>query len=136
MKTYLPIFLRVVVSAILLQTLYFKFTGAEESKFIFSTLGVEPYGRWFAGVSELIASILVWIPGLNTLGALMSAGIMAGALLSHLTLLGIVVQDDGGLLFGLALIVLLASLGLIALGKNQILMYIEFVKKFRSAEEK
>jgi uncharacterized membrane protein YphA (DoxX/SURF4 family) len=136
MKTYLPIFLRVVVSAILLQTLYFKFTGAEESKFIFSTLGVEPYGRWFAGVSELIASILVWIPGLNTLGALMSAGIMAGALLSHLTLLGIVVQDDGGLLFGLALIVLVASLGLIALGKNQILMYIEFVKKFRSAEEK
>ena len=101
--------LRWVAAAILLQTLFFKFTGAEESKFIFSSLGVEPFGRWFAGISELIAVFLLLIPSTRLYGAVMSIGIMAGAILSHLAVLGIVVQDDGGLLFALACIVAVAS---------------------------
>lgn len=101
----LVLVLRIIAAAILLQTLYFKFTGASESKFIFSSLGIEPWGRYFAGFSELVASLLLLIPATQVLGALMALGIMAGAILSHIFILGVVVQNDGGLLFGLACVV-------------------------------
>ncbi len=96
--------LQIVVALILIQTLYFKFTGAPESVYIFSTLGLEPAGRIGSGVAELIAAILLLIPGLAVYGGLITMGVLAGAILSHLTKLGIEVQGDGGLLFGLALI--------------------------------
>lgn len=112
--------LRIVSALILLQTLFFKFTGAPESKFIFSTLGIEPWGRLIAGVSELIASVLLLVPMTQLLGALMALGIMAGAILSHFFVLGIVVQDDGGLLFVLALTVTLCSLVIIYLDRAEI----------------
>lgn len=97
--------LRIVSAGILLQTLYFKFSGAEESIFIFSTLGVEPWGRWISGASELVASVLLLIPATQVLGALLALGIISGAILSHIFVLGIVVNNDGGLLFALALAV-------------------------------
>lgn len=105
---YFSLFLRIVAAAILFQTLFFKFTGAPESIFIFSSLGVEPWGRWFAGIFELAACALLLIPATQDLGAFMGIGIMAGALLSHFLVLGVVVQNDGGLLFGLAWAVLIA----------------------------
>lgn len=95
--------LQIVVALILIQTLYFKFTGAPESVYIFSTLGLEPVGRIGSGIAELIAAILLLIPGLAVYGGLITMGVLAGAILSHLTKLGIEVQGDGGLLFGLAL---------------------------------
>lgn len=104
--------LRILATAILFQTLYFKFTAAPESVYIFSTLHVEPFGRLFAGFSELIAGALLLSP-LYAFGAAMAAGIMFGALASHIFVLGIVVQNDGGLLFCLALVVLFSSLILI-----------------------
>jgi len=97
---------RLVAAGILIQTLYFKFTGAEESKFIFSTLGLEPVGRIGSGVAELITAVLLLIPATAWLGAILGLGVMAGAIGAHLTKLGIVVQDDGGLLFALAVVVL------------------------------
>ncbi|MDB6019560.1 MAG: DoxX family protein [Pedosphaera sp.] len=97
--------LQIIAAAILLQTLFFKFTGAEESVYIFRTLGVEPWGRIGSGVMELIASALLLIPGTVTWGALLSLGVMSGAIFSHLTKLGIIVQNDGGLLFALAVTV-------------------------------
>lgn len=118
--------LRIVAAAILLQTLYFKFSGAEESKYIFSTLGVEPFGRIFAGVSELIAAILLLIPRTTLLGALMGAGVMAGAIASHIFVLGIVVQNDGGQLFALALIVLASCLGFVYLHRDKISDLLKF----------
>ena len=96
---------RAVVAVILLQTLFFKFTGAPESVYIFKTVGQEPWGRYGSGVVELIAAILLFVPSLVPVGAGLALGVMSGAILFHLTKLGIVVQDDGGLLFGLALIV-------------------------------
>jgi uncharacterized membrane protein YphA (DoxX/SURF4 family) len=104
---------QLIAAAILLQTLWFKFTGAEESKYIFSTLGVEPWGRIGSGVAELAASALLLRGRTAIFGALMAMGIMAAAMLSHLTKLGIVVKDDGGLLFGLACTVF-ASAGIVA----------------------
>jgi putative oxidoreductase len=130
MKTKFIWILRITAAAILLQTLFFKFTGAPESKFIFSTLGVEPFGRYFAGFSELIASILLVVPGLELLGAGMAIGIMLGAILSHLAILGIVVQDDGGLLFALACIVLVASSLIVFLEKKQIPFWFKKAKSF------
>ncbi|KQB42596.1 DoxX family protein [Flavobacterium aquidurense] len=112
--------LRIVASVILLQTLYFKFSGAEESVYIFSTLGIEPYGRIGSGIAELIAAILILIPKTTWIGALGAFGIMTGAILSHLFILGIVVKNDGGTLFALAVITLLCCLGLLYFNKNKL----------------
>jgi putative oxidoreductase len=107
--------LQVSVAAILLQTLFFKFTGADESVYIFTTLGIEPFGRYASGIAELVASALLLIPGFTPYGALLSLGVISGALLSHLTILGIEVRGDGGLLFALAVIVFIGSLSILAL---------------------
>ncbi|MDR6762379.1 putative membrane protein YphA (DoxX/SURF4 family) [Flavobacterium sp. 2755] len=112
--------LRITASVILLQTLFFKFSGAEESIYIFSTLGIEPYGRIGSAIAELIAAVLILMPKTTWLGALGAAGIMIGAILSHLFVLGIEVQNDGGLLFALAVITLLCSLGLLYFNKNKL----------------
>ena len=103
---------RIAVAIILFQTLFFKFTGAEESKYIFSTLlgpELEAYGRIGSGVIELFAVILLLIPSTAWLGAFIALGTITGAILSHLTMLGIVVKDDGGLLFSLACTVFVLS---------------------------
>jgi NADH dehydrogenase len=112
--------LQILVALILFQTLFFKFTGAEESKYIFSTLGLEPHGRIGSGIAELIAVILLLIPATVTLGAILSVGVIIGAIFSHLTKLGIVVKDDAGLLFALAVIVLLGSLGILCIRRRQV----------------
>ena len=100
---------RFIAAIILLQTLYFKFTGAEESIYIFTTVGMEPWGRIGSGIGELIASMLLIIPRTAWLGALMALGIISGAIFFHLTKLGIEVQGDGGYLFFLAIVVFTCS---------------------------
>lgn len=95
--------LRLIVAVILLQTLYYKFGAHEDSVYIFTTLGLEPYGRIGIGVMELIASILILIKKTSWAGALLSVGLMAGAIFSHLTQLGIEVKGDGGQLFYMAI---------------------------------
>ena len=104
MNKYLLWALRIVPAIILLQTLFFKFTAAPESVYIFSKLGVEPYGRIGSGVFELIAAILLLYPRTTLHGAILGLGVMAGAIVSHLTVLGIEVQGDHGQLFAYALI--------------------------------
>lgn len=119
--------LQLAVAGILLQTLFFKFTGAEESVYIFSSVGtfigvaaVEPWGRIGSGVVELIASILLLVPATASLGAILTIGVMAGAIASHLAILGIEVKGDGGLLFGLALAALTGSAIVLVLRRAQI----------------
>jgi putative oxidoreductase len=97
---------RILAALIMLQTLFFKFTAAEESVFIFSTIGIEPWGRILAGVLELVASVLLLANRTAFQGALLGIALMAGAVMIHLTLLGIEVQGDRGYLFALAVIVL------------------------------
>lgn len=98
----LLILCQLIPAIILLQTLYFKFTAAPESVWIFSTLGAEPLGRWGSGVIELIAAVLILLPTTKVWGALLVMGSMAVAILSHVFILGIEVQGDGGTLFALA----------------------------------
>lgn len=116
---------RIIAAVILLQTLFFKFTGAEESKYIFTQLGAEPWGRFGSGVVELIASILILIPKTTWVGALMGMGIMTGAILSHIFILGISVKnsdgtEDNGQLFIYALLVFIACAYLVWVNRKLI----------------
>ena len=101
---------RIISAIILLQTLYFKFTASPESVYIFTTVGMEPWGRIGVGVMELIASGLILITATAWLGAGLALGLMCGAIGMHFTLLGINVQNDGGQLFLYAMIVAIGSL--------------------------
>ena len=112
--------LQILVAVILFQTLFFKFTGAEESKYIFSTLGLEPWGRIGSGIVELVAVVLLLVPRAVPLGALLALGTISGAILSHLTKLGIVVRDDGGLLFLLACVVFVGSAVILFLHRREL----------------
>lgn len=100
---------RIVAAVILLQTLFFKFSAASESVYIFTKVGIEPWGRIGSGVVELIAAVLLFVPGLTWLGAGLALAVIGGAIVSHLTLLGIEVQGDHGLLFALAIVVAVCS---------------------------
>lgn len=111
---------QIVAAVILLQTLFFKFTASEESVYIFSKLGVEPAGRIGSGVMELITGVLLLIPRTAWLGALLGLGIMAGAILSHLTVLGIEVQGDGGQLFAYALITFACCATVLMLRRSEV----------------
>lgn len=114
--------LRIVVAVILLQTLFFKFSGAKESVYIFSTLGAEPWGRIGSGVVELIASVLLVVPRTAVIGAILSLGTICGALMAHLTRLGIKLTavGDNGELFGLALTVFVLSLIVVYVHRREI----------------
>jgi uncharacterized membrane protein len=105
----LSVTLQLIAAGILLQTLFFKFTGAEESVYIFSTLGAEPWGRIASGIAELTAAVLLLYPPTAAFGAAFAMAVMTGAIMSHLVVLGIEVRGDGGLLFALAVIVFVAS---------------------------
>ena len=110
----------IIAALVLLQTLYFKFTAHPDSVYIFSQLGVEPWGRITLGVLELIAGILLLIPRTTLLGALLGLGLITGALFSHIFMLGIVVNDDGGNLFMLAVMVFIACLLVIVLRADEL----------------
>jgi len=109
----LPWVARILAAVILLQTLFYKFSASDESVYIFSALHAEPWGRIGSGVLELIASILILVPRTTAWGALLGLGLMGGAILSHLFVLGLVVKDDGGLLFIYALLVFISCLYLV-----------------------
>ncbi|MEO6168969.1 MAG: DoxX family protein [Chitinophagales bacterium] len=101
--------LKIIAAGIMLQTLYFKFSAHPEAVYIFTTLGMEPWGRIGSGVMELIASILILIPRTSWIGAGMAFVLMAGAIFFHLTKLGIIVYNDGGKLFAMAVAVFIIS---------------------------
>lgn len=114
--------LRIVVAIILLQTLFFKFSAAKESVYIFSTLGAEPWGRIGSGVVELIAAILLLWPRTAVIGAILSMGTISGAIMAHLTMLGIKLSavGDNGELFALAVVVFVLSLMVLVLRRAEI----------------
>ena len=109
MKPSFYFLLRLVIAALLIQTLYFKFSAHPDSVYIFTKIGMEPFGRIGIGVLELISALLILNKNTIWAGALMSTGIISGAVLMHLTDLGIEIINDGGMLFYMALSVLLLS---------------------------
>ncbi len=131
MKNIISWILRITATVILWQTLYFKFTAHPESVELFTKLGVEPWGRIGTGIIELIIGILLLIPSTAFLGAFFGAGTMSGAILSHLAIIGIASKNDGGLLFGLAIIVLVCCLIIMILHKEQGLSFYKRVVQNR-----
>jgi putative oxidoreductase len=129
-RKYISLALRIIAAVILLQTLYFKFTAQPESVELFTKLGVEPWGRIGTGIIELVASILLLLPSTVLIGALLGMGLMSGAILSHLAVIGIESKGDGGQLFMLAIIVLVSCIIIAVLHKDQgIALYNRFIKK-------
>ncbi len=118
----------VVASIILLQTLWFKFSGSPESVYIFSAIGAEPAGRIASGVVELFAALLLLWPAFAWAGALLALGTMLGAIGTHLGVIGIEVQGDGGLLFTLAMVVAGASAWVLARDRG---IAMHFIQRFR-----
>lgn len=111
---------RAAAAILMLQTLYFKFTGSPESIYIFETVGMEPWGRWLVGILELVASILLIFPTSAWAGGMVATGLMGGAIGMHLTVLGIEVMGDKGQLFYYAIIVFICGLFVVFKEKNRI----------------
>ena len=102
--------LKILVAVILTQTLFYKFSAHVDSVYIFTKVGIEPFGRIGIGILELIAAILILIPRTSWFGAVISIGVISGAILMHLSIIGIEVNNDNGLLFYLAVTVFILSL--------------------------
>ena len=119
---------RLVAAIVLLQTLYFKFSGATESVYIFTTVGMEPWGRIGIGILELLAAILLLINRTTWMGAFLCIGLMLGAIGMHLTVLGIEVQGDGGLLFGYAILVSLSAIVVLVMDEEKIADFMKRIK--------
>lgn len=101
---------RIIVSLLLIQTLYFKFSAHPDSVYIFTQVGLEPFGRIGIGILELISAVLILYSRTIWAGALLSIGLISGAVMMHLTTLGIEINNDGGTLFYMALLVLTFSI--------------------------
>ena len=114
---------RIVVALILIQTLRFKFTAHPDSVYIFETIGLEPYGRISIGILELVASILLLIPKTIWIGALLTIGLMGGAITFHLTKLGIVIKEDSGILFYTAILTFLLSIIILHAQRKEIIYF-------------
>jgi putative oxidoreductase len=120
MKKHIPLILRIIVAVILIQTLRFKFTAHPDSVYIFENVGLEPYGRIGIGFLELIASILLLVPKTVWIGATLTLGIIGGAIMMHLTKLGIEINNDGGILFYTALTTFILSAIILVLYRKDI----------------
>lgn len=120
MKKNIPLALRIIVAIILIQTLRFKFSGHPDSVYIFEKVGLEPIGRIGIGILELLASILLLIPKTIWMGAVLTLGILGGAIIMHLTQIGIEVRNDGGLLFFTAIITFILSGIILCMNRSQI----------------
>ncbi|WP_062053096.1 DoxX family membrane protein [Aquimarina longa] len=99
MKKIIPLLLRIIIAIILIQTLRYKFIAHPDSVYIFTKVGIEPYGRIVTGIIELIAGILILIPKTAWIGAMLTLSIIGGAIMMHLTKIGIEINNDGGILF-------------------------------------
>lgn len=119
---------RITAVVLMLQTLFYKFTGSEESVYIFTTVGMEPWGRFGVGAIELIASVLIIIGATAWVGAVLALGLMGGAIIMHLTILGIEVKDDGGQLFLYAVIVTACSAFILIRSKEKIIRLLARIK--------
>ncbi|WKK64857.1 DoxX family protein [Lutimonas zeaxanthinifaciens] len=129
MKFYIERISSIMAAILFLQTLYFKFSAAPESVFIFSELGMEPYGRIGTGIIELIVGVLLLRRSTAFIGAILGLGVISGAILSHLLILGIEVENDGGFLFGIAILVFILLMISLILQKDKLLELLSSIRR-------
>ena len=89
LKSVSIFFLRVLLIFVFAGAGIAKFKGLEISTPLFQALGMEPGGRYFIGFLELLTALLLLLPFTVTSGALLGWGILSGALLAHLTKVGV-----------------------------------------------
>ena len=111
---------QLIAAGIMIETLFYKFTGAPESVYIFRRMGTEPWWRWGQGIWELLASICLLMPRLRWAGGILTTGAMLAAILSHMTWLGYSIQGDHGLLFGMALVTFTCGVTVLMLHRHDI----------------
>jgi len=109
-----------IAAAIMIETLFFKFTGSAESHYIFQKMGTDPFMRWTQGIWELLASICLLTPRWRWMGGILTTGAMGAAILSHLTWLGLSVLGDHGLLFGMAITTFTCGFTILIMHRHQI----------------
>jgi uncharacterized membrane protein YphA (DoxX/SURF4 family) len=109
-----------IAAGIMIETLFFKFTAAPESVYIFRRMSTEPWWRWGQGIGELFASVCLLVPRLHWMGGILTTGAMLAAILSHLTWLGYFIMGDHGLLFGMALATFTCGLTALVLHRHSI----------------
>jgi putative oxidoreductase len=128
-KKYASIALQLLIAIIYVQTLYYKFSAHPDSVYIFSALGLEPYGRIGLGIIELITAILIVYPATKIYGGIISVGIISGAIFSHLGPLGIEIKGDEGKVFYLAVVVFVASILFLLINYKAFINLIQSFKK-------
>ena len=111
---------QLVAAGIMIETLFFKFTAAPESVYIFKRMGTEPWWRWGQGIWELLASICLLVVPLRWAGGVLTTGAMLAAILSHMTWLGFSIQGDHGLLFGMAMVTFICGFTVMILHRHSI----------------
>ena len=109
-----------VAASIMIETLFFKFTGSKESVYIFQKMGTEPWMRWIQGIWELLASLCLLTPPLRWMGGILTTGAMSAAILSHMTWLGYSILGDHGLLFCMAITTFTCGFTVLILHRHQI----------------
>lgn len=129
LKYYLERIAGLLAAFILLQTLFFKFSGSAESVYIFTQVGIEPWGRYLTGTIEAIAGMMLLLRALSGYGAAIGLVVISGAIFSHLTVLGIEVMDDGGYLFGLAITVFVCCIIVLWFRREDFLTLFRKLKK-------
>lgn len=147
-RTYLPWVLAVYIAFVFIQSLFFKFTNAPETVHIFTTIGMwlgielfSNYGAYVVGAVELVASILLFVPRTQVVGAALALGVMTGAIFFHLVSpLGVVVgnaemgvEADGGLLFGMACGVWVAGAIILWLRRDRVVELLPFLASRNAA---
>ena len=109
----------VVAAIIFLQTLFYKFTAHPDSVHIFTVIGGEPYTRIGLGIVELIVAILLIYPKTSLYGGVLGLIITLGAIGSHFLKLGISVNNDGGILFALAITTFICCVAVVVIKKRR-----------------
>ena len=122
--------LQLIVVVILGQTLFFKFTDAPETVELFGQLGMGPFGYKLIGLLELIACILLLIPGSVATGALLGWGVMTGAIIAHVTEIGF--EGEYGVLGSMAIAAWLLCIGIMYLNRTSIPVLSAVFKKHKS----
>jgi len=102
--------LQIAAAGVFLMVGFLKLSGNAQLVGLFQAIGLGQWFRYLTGTLEVAGAILLLIPRTSGLGALMLVGVMVGAVMTHLFIVG------GSPLMA---IILLIVTGLVAWGRRQ-----------------
>ena len=102
--------LQIAAAGMFLMVGFLKLSGDPQLVGLFEAIGIGQWFRYLTGTLEVVGAILLLIPRTSGLAALMLAGVMACAIVTHVFIVG------GS---PLGAIILLVVTGLIAWGRRQ-----------------